>query len=86
MRAFLTLSPVGAETGKIELADGFANVLLTAARSERTEAFLIVWARRDFRCWIDMQVEALVPVRAMQGSRVVIAFRHTPTKRDALVI
>lgn len=86
MRALLTLSTVGAETGKIELADGFANVLLAAARSERTKAFLVVWTWGEFRRGIDMQVEALVTIGAVQGARVVIALRHTPPETDVLVV
>ena len=84
MRAFLTLSPVGAESSKIELADGLANVLLAAARSERTEAFLVMWARGQLRGGIDMQVEALVTVGAIQGARVVIALRHSPPETGCL--
>lgn len=85
MRAFLTLSPVGAEPGKIELADVSANVPFAAARSERTETFLVMWAWGKFRGGIDMQVEALVTVGAIQGARVVIALRHPPPDTDVFI-
>lgn len=85
MGTFLTLTPIGAETGKVEFADRFANVLLAAARSERTQPFLIVWARREFGGRIDMQVQALVAVGAIQGARVVIALGHTTPEMNDLV-
>lgn len=85
MGTFLTLSPIGAETGKVKFADRFANVLLAAARSERTEPSLVVWTGREFGGRIDMQVEALVAVGAIQGARVVIAFGHTTPEMNVLV-
>lgn len=77
MRSFLALSPIRAKACQIESAQNFATVFFTALGPERTESLVVMGAGRKFGGWIDVQVDALIPVGTVEGSSEVVAFRHT---------
>lgn len=51
-------------------------MLLAAARAKRTEAFLIVLARRELGGGVNVQVQAFIAVGAVERARVMITFGH----------
>lgn len=76
MRALLTLPPIRAKSRKIKLAQRASIMRLGTMRSERTEAAIVVQARRELRRGVDVQIETLVAVAAVEGSHVLVAFGH----------
>ncbi len=51
-------------------------MLVGAARAQRTEAALVVRARGPLRCRVDVQIEAVLPVRARLVAGKVAALGH----------
>jgi len=53
---------VRAEPREVERAERLPDMLLRAVGPEGAEAFLVVWARGQFRGGVDVEVETLVSV------------------------
>lgn len=79
MHAFLALPPIRAKASQVETTEGFAHVLLAAAWAERAEAFIVVRARGKLGGGVNVQIEALVAIGAVERARVMIAFGHAAT-------
>jgi len=49
-----------------------------AAGPQWTESFFVVWTRGYFGGWIDVQVKAFIPIRAISISNEEVTFWHLP--------
>lgn len=76
MRPFLALGPVRAETGEEIGTHLLAHMFLGTPRPQRAETLVVVWTRRQLALGVDMQVQALVAVRAEAVAQEEVALWH----------
>lgn len=76
MRSLLAIRAIWAEPSQVEVAQLAADVLFRANRPKWAKAHVVVWARRQLRHGIEMEIEALFAVGAVAVSHEKVAFRH----------
>ena len=82
MCTFLAHSSIRAEPRKIEVAYLFSHVLLGAQRTKRAVTAFVVGAWGKLGSRVDVQKEAFIAGAAVQGPRVLVAFRHAASAVD----
>lgn len=76
MGALLAVWSIRAETGEKVRAHLLADMFLGAPGSQRAEALIVMWAGWQLALGVDMQVQALVAVRAEAVAQEEVALGH----------
>lgn len=78
MNTMLTLFPIWTKAGKIELAQLPPNVPLSASWALLAKSAVIVFAQRQLRIFLDMDVQTFITVLAIPVLVEELTFAHLP--------